>query len=83
MTHICTNNNVKHEENICVIAIKNVHYYVQGNLKTVTQYARQFNINFDTIHPSKLSANNGIIKIWAIGKLADYLQQGKKNHEEI
>lgn len=58
------------------ILIKNHRYYIHGSdTHTIKELAEIMNIKHDGIKPCKLSLNNGLIKIWTIGELDDYLKE--------
>lgn len=53
-------------------------FFVQGNdTVTLKEVAEQIGLKYDKLEPSKLSATQGIVRIWKIGELQDYLNTKK------
>lgn len=56
------------------VKIGNSQFWIQGgNTELLKEIAQTIGLKYDSIEPSKLPASQGIIKVWAIGELSDYL----------
>ena len=61
------------------VKIGDSQYYVQGaDTNGIKALADILGLKYDSITPSKLFKGNGIVKIWAIGELYDYLNPAPK-----
>ncbi len=58
------------------LIIGNTHFHIQGSdTEILKEVAKIIGLKYDSIEPSPLSVSQKIIKVWAIGKLYDYLNQ--------
>lgn len=58
------------------LVIGNITYHIQGgDTNTLKEVAKILGLKYDQLEPSKLSLKQGLIKIWAIGELYDYLNK--------
>lgn len=58
------------------LEIGNHTFFVDGsNTDSLIEIANILEIKFDKILPSRLGNANGIVKIWKIGELADYIKE--------
>ena len=57
------------------IHIGNHRYLVQGtNTESLKEIAKVIELKYDKIEPTPISESQGLIKVWAIGHLKDYLE---------